>query len=81
MAFVSHRIELRQRLADATYGVVWRGEGGVDFSGCLCQEIVYIGSSFKLALDMVRRGIHEFFYYANVSAFLKRKLVEFGVGR
>ena len=31
------------KLADAIEGVVWRQEGGVDFSRCLSQEIVCIG--------------------------------------
>ena len=54
------------------------------FNGCLFQETVWIGRQvgmpFKIGSEH-KHGIMEFVYNADVSAFLKRKLVGFGVDR
>ena len=44
------------------------GEGGVVCSGCLCQEIVWIGGQVSM-LFKIRVRIWEFVDYMNGSAF------------
>ena len=65
-------------------GRAWRegGEYGVGLSECLCQEIVFRGPVSMLFEIGSRHtlGWHlGFVVYMDRAAFLKKKLVEFGV--